>query len=101
MTTDLLSRSALYTGIRSTEHRAQNAKQDKHDLKRHDRHDKDINDGKNHRCPYHAHHAACDHAYPVNSYMSLSCLSCRLRSCLSCFAFCALYSESQLYSRKV
>ena len=32
-----------------------------------------------HLCPYHAYHAACDHAYPV------------LRSVL-----CALYSESQL-----
>ena len=33
----------------------------------------------NHICPYHAYHAACDHAYPV------------LRSVL-----CALYSESQV-----
>ena len=32
-----------------------------------------------HLCPYHAYHAACDHAYPV------------LRSVL-----CALYSESQI-----
>ena len=39
--------------------------------------------------------------------MSLSCLSCRLRSCISCFAFCALsrfcalYSESQLRNIQV
>ena len=51
--------------------------QDKHDRKRHDRHDKDIYDSCHHLCPYHAYHAACDHAYPV------------LRSVL-----CALYSQN-------